>query len=246
MFRRLDSSSTTCMAKIMGKFWRTRGTWWTKLVRSSVSWIAMWNTISGSSFRTLIGEKTELGMFVRSSERGMMSVSICGWHSNGWKEAEYGFLVEEIDEKKTYERTSLLDHVDVLSVNAKHVKPFSNIIRTCSSHVFLLEEQKNYLDGRNLTHKRKRGPTTWMDTPKNAFNDTVNWKTSVSRQLVSKLLTILQLIPIPPFELTVVQTRMRHFVRFSTSLYWTIWHLVVCEQACKISHKNGLKHVTHD
>ena len=27
---------------------------------------------------------------------------------------------------------------------------------------------------------------------------------------------------------------------------WTSWHLVVREQSCKISHKNGLRHVTND
>ena len=32
-------------------------------------------------------------------KQGVISVSICGRHRNGWKEAEYGSYVEEIDEK---------------------------------------------------------------------------------------------------------------------------------------------------
>ena len=31
------------------------------------------------------------------------------------------------------------------------------------NHVFLLEQQKNYPDGKNLTHKQYCGPSTWKD-----------------------------------------------------------------------------------
>ena len=36
---------------------------------------------------------------------------------------------------------------------------------------------KNYRSGKNLTHKRLRGPTTWKDMLENALSDTVNWQT---------------------------------------------------------------------
>ena len=47
---------------------------------------------------TWMGENSELRMYVRSSETGVISVSVCGCDQNGWKEAEYGSHVEEIDE----------------------------------------------------------------------------------------------------------------------------------------------------
>ena len=45
--------------------------------------------------RNLDGKSFKLGMYVRSSETRIISVSIRGWHKNGCKEAEYGSHVEE-------------------------------------------------------------------------------------------------------------------------------------------------------
>ena len=47
------------------------------------------------------GDKsTELGMSFCSSKKRIILIGICGWHQNCWKEAEFGFHVEEIDEKR--------------------------------------------------------------------------------------------------------------------------------------------------
>ena len=48
---------------------------------------------------TVIHKPAELGMCVRSSETWVISVSICGWHQNGWRDAEYGPHVEKDVEK---------------------------------------------------------------------------------------------------------------------------------------------------
>ena len=79
MSRCLDASSTTQMAKIMQKRWRLCDTSWTKLGRSPISWIAMGDTIRRSFVKTWMGGSAELGMYVRSSETRVVSVSICGW-----------------------------------------------------------------------------------------------------------------------------------------------------------------------
>ena len=52
---------------------------------------------------------------------------------------------------------------DALSGNANRRKQSLN---SRSSHVFLLEQQRNYRDGKNLSHKQYRGPTTWKDSSK--------------------------------------------------------------------------------
>ena len=104
--RRLDTSSTTQMAELLVKHWRSCGTTWTKFVWSPLSWIVMGKTLRRSSIGTLMGGSTELGMSVRSSKTMVMSVSTCGWHQNGWK--EYGSHVEEDDEKCGYWRTHII------------------------------------------------------------------------------------------------------------------------------------------
>ena len=47
-------------------------------------------------------------MYVRSSETRIMSVSVCRWHQNGRKEAEYGSHVEENYELCVHWRTSII------------------------------------------------------------------------------------------------------------------------------------------
>ena len=59
-----------------------------------------------------------------------------------------------------------VDFRDVLSVCANRMKQSLNSKLKCMNHVFLLEQQKNYRDGENLTQKPKRGPTTWKDMRK--------------------------------------------------------------------------------
>ena len=68
---------------------------------------------------------------------------------------------------------------DVLSVNAK---PNETIIEHCEkmfeSRISAGATEKNhYRDGKALTRKLKRAPTTWKDMLKNASTDTVNWQT---------------------------------------------------------------------
>ena len=94
-------------------------------------------------------------MFVQLTR--LVSVSICGWHEDCWKEAEFGSNVEDIDEK-TWILTNLHHFLttciwDALSGHANQMRPSLNSTQKWSNHVFLLEQQSNYRDGKNLTHK---------------------------------------------------------------------------------------------
>ena len=58
-------------------------------------------------------------------------------------------------------------------------------IQRCSNDVFLLEQQKSYQGGKNLTQRRLRGLTTWKDMLENACGDTASWQTKKVEQLKS-------------------------------------------------------------
>ena len=167
--------------QIMEKHWRYRGTSSTKLERSSISRSALGKTVRRSFDRTWTGESSELGMYVRSSETMVISVGICGWHQNGWTEAEYGSHVEEIDEKRGSWWTHISSWSCVLGVHPawvqtewnSHWTVFEDVWVTC----FWWSNRKITAVGKNLTHKQWGGPTTWKDMLKNAMNDTAKWQT---------------------------------------------------------------------
>ena len=108
MSRCLETSSTTQVAKNHGENLRTRGTPWTKLVRSSISHIAVGETIRRSFIRSWMGKIPNWEcMFINRKQGLFLSVSV-GWHQSGWKEAEYGSYVEEIDVTCGYWRTRII------------------------------------------------------------------------------------------------------------------------------------------
>ena len=117
--RCLDTSSTTQMAEIMSKHWTSR--------------IVMGKTIRRSFIGTWMGESTELGMNVRSSKTRIYFGSTCGWHQNGWQEAEHGTHVEEIEETCGYWRTHIISWPCVLGMHSpwmqNRMKPILNNIR---------------------------------------------------------------------------------------------------------------------
>ena len=96
MSRRLDTSSKTQTGPNHGQTLRSRGTSWTKPVWSPSSWIVMWKSIRRGFIRTLMGESADLEMSVRSSKTRIILIGICGWHQNGWKEAEYGSMWKKL------------------------------------------------------------------------------------------------------------------------------------------------------
>ena len=75
----------------------------------------------------------------------------------GWKKAEYGFHVEEIDENcgtLTNPHHFLTMYTwDVLNVNANRMKQLLNNKKMLESRISA-GATENYRDGKNLTHKQ--------------------------------------------------------------------------------------------
>ena len=102
-----------------------------------------------------------------------------GWHQNGWQKQNMAPMW-----KKIWKMWTLTNpHLFLITCtwvarneNANQTQRSLNSTQRCVSYVFLLEQQKNYVDGKNLTHNHKRGPTIWKDMLKNALSDTVNWQ----------------------------------------------------------------------
>ena len=128
-----------------------------------------------------MGKSTELGISYCSSKTRIISVSICGWHQNGWKETAYGSHVEETDENWLILEN--LHHVltmctwDVLTVNANRMKSFLSNKKKCVTHEFLLEQLKSYQGGIKRTRKQSLGLMTWQVMRRNVRNDIANCQT---------------------------------------------------------------------
>ena len=129
------------------------------------------------------------------------------------------------------------DHV-YLGCTQRECKPNETIIEQHTkmfvSRIFCWSNLKNYRDGRNLTHKRQRGRSS-----KNAWNDTANKKVEQLYKVSHPCLDDHQ------FKKGGIRISWRIVISliinclevFILGTNWTIWHLVVREQACKISHK---------
>ena len=95
--------------------------------------------------------------------------------------------VEELNEKTLICRSQhnflITFFLDALNGSANQTKTSLSSTTRCLSPVFLLEQPKNYQDGKSLSQKLQRGPTTWKDMPENAWNDIVNWRTKKIEQI---------------------------------------------------------------
>ena len=83
------------------------------------------------------------------------------------------------------EPTSFLDHVHV-GCTQRECNPNGTIVdeyRKCSNLEFLLQQLKNYQDGKSFTQRRVRGLTTWKDTRRNALKDVVSCQKKNTEQL---------------------------------------------------------------
>ena len=109
----------------MVKDWGSRVTSWTKFICPSISWAEP--LLEQGWEKVPIWECT----FVHRTQ-GFVSVGICGWHRNWWREAEYVFHVQEIDEKVDIdnEHTSFLDRV-YLECTQREWKPSEATSEQC-------------------------------------------------------------------------------------------------------------------
>ena len=166
---------------------RRRRQWFRNFLRqvSSISWIAVGETIRRSFTRTWMGEDSELGMYVCSSETRVISVSKCGWHQklrfksrtrlpcgrNWWN--------VDIDEP-----TSFPDHAYV-GCTQRERKPNETIIKQhkkmCKSRISAGATEKL-----PLWQKPHAQTVAWSydmegHAKKNALSDTVNFINSNKR-----------------------------------------------------------------
>ena len=127
--------------------------------RTPICWSLVGRTVRGSSVGTWMGQSSELEMSFWSTKTRFVLVGVRGWFWNGWKTAEHGSIVEEIDGTCwSWRTTSFLDHV-YLGCTQRECNPNEDSV---SQHrdEFLLPQLKNYQCGRNLTQKLSCGPAT--------------------------------------------------------------------------------------
>ena len=220
MSRRMDTSSTTQMSKILGKHWRSCGTSWTKFIWTPIGRIVMRKTIRGSFIRTWMEEIRVLG--VR--------------HKNGWKEAEYGVDLDE--------PTSFLDHV-LLGCTQSECKP-NEIIEEFLIDVWIMFFcwsswkvtrlwKTSGKDGcavlrHGRTCSKMRWAILWIGKQESGAAFTkfqvlawmiINLKTGrtwISRRTITSMLTNCVEVLVPGTN-------------------WKTRHSMVCQQTCKSSHK---------
>ena len=72
---------------------------------------------------------------------------------------------------------NVIDDAPTSFLDQNTMRPSLNRTQKCSNHVFLLEQQRNYWDGKHFTRKQWRSPTTWKNMLKNVLSDTANWQT---------------------------------------------------------------------
>ena len=111
-------------------------------------------------------------LFVHRKQELFLSFK-CGWHQNGWKEAECGSNVD-LDEP-----TSFLDH-EKLGCTQRECKPNEIIIeentKMFESRISAGATEKLPGWEKNITQRRLRGPTTWKDMLENSWKEIGNWR----------------------------------------------------------------------
>ena len=180
MSRKIDTGSTTQIAKIMVSRWRSSGSSWTKFIRTPTCRPLVGRT---DGEWNLNGKKYRIGnvyLFIQNKDCSYTEKR--GWHQNRWKEAEYGSHAEEIDEKCWSWWTNIISWPCEFGMHSTWMqaerKSFLMNTGKCSTHEFLLQQLKYYHDGTKLTQKRSRGHVIWKDTTrKSALRGFVNRQT---------------------------------------------------------------------
>ena len=101
MSRFLDTPSKTQVAKIVRKYWRPRCSFWEKLIQRHTLAGLLWERQFEKVLLELRWEKVPNWecLFVHRKQQLFWSVFV-DFFFNGWKEAEFGTQVEEIDEER--------------------------------------------------------------------------------------------------------------------------------------------------
>ena len=113
---------------------------------------------------------TELGMLVCSSKTKIILIGMSGWHQHGWKEAEYGSCVEEIDEEFSSWWTNIISFWPrVLGIERDHQPIHRNVWIT----------QFCWSNWKNCRMVLRRGRTC----SKGALRGIANWQVKKTEQV---------------------------------------------------------------
>ena len=118
MSRRVDTSSTTWMVQIMGKHWRSRGYLSNEILKVIHQQDDCGKDKSKQLYENLDGRKFRAGN-VCSVIGNKSNFCQKTWTTkNGWKEAECGSKVEEIDDTSGHRRTHIISWSRVLGMHS--------------------------------------------------------------------------------------------------------------------------------
>ena len=208
-----------------------------EIVWSSITCIVLGKIIRRSFIRTWMRETSELGMYVRSSEKRVILCQYT-WMTSKWVKRSGTWLLCGRNWRKTWILTNPHHFLtactwDAIRRNANRMKQSLNSTQRCLSHAFLLEQLKNYQVGEKSHAKTVARSYEQERHAQNALSHTANWQTKNGATLQSFASL---------FGWSTIQTGVTGIIwRIVRSLLancremlvlgknWTTWHLVVRE-----------------
>ena len=199
IYRYLDTSTRTQMAKIMVQNGRSSRFSWTKSVRSSLSRTVMGKAIWENPIETWMGENSKLGMSLCSSWKRNILICVCGWHKIGWKETKSCSDVDSIKQRSRFGRTNIFLGSCIFGL---HSKTMWNKQKYCGQLITGICLNPKISAGateklpilRNLAQTFPHGPTIWKVMQRNARNDIANWRTKQLNSYTKSQLHVLTTI----------------------------------------------------
>ena len=234
MSRCLDTSSTTQMAQIMVKHWRSSGTSRTTFAWAPTRRMIVGKTVWRNSVGSWMGKSTELGM------SRIMLIGKHGWRQHGRKEAQYGSHVEEIEEHWSW-WASIISWPRVFGMYSTWMQTAWNCCWGIYKGVWIKylcwEQLENYQGGRSFTQTLSRGP----DMRNSALRVTVNWQTKKTEQLHKVSSFCLDDHHFKKEELESVGELSKSMLTNGLEMRvlgtnWWAWHSLVSEHTCSFSH----------
>ena len=231
--RYVGTSSTTQVAKILVKHWRSSGSSRTTILRTSTCWLLVGKTVRGSSFGTWMGKVPNWEcLFVHRKQGLFLSVYVDDIRMAG-RTQNMAHRVEEIVETCGSWRTNIfLDHEDVWYTQ-RECKPNEIIIKEHKEtldHEFLQQQMKISSVGetsrKNGRVVRRHGRTC----AKMRWAITQSFKIPFGRRWFQKA-------RLGNGWRTVQCVLSNCFEMLKLGTNWQTRHSLVCKQPCSSSHK---------
>ena len=126
--------------------------------------------------RSRMGKK---GMLLRSQKTKAFLIGLCGWHQNGWKEAEFSPYGEEVNEERWYWGANIISWSRLLGIHSKTMRNKQRYCGQLQNHVWIANFRG---ESREITIHSKysyflHGLMTWLVMQRSVWNDIVSWQT---------------------------------------------------------------------